>query len=288
MKPILLTALSAGLVLAQSPARLEFEVASVRPAPPFGQDRVAVGLHLDGAQVRITSLTMRDYVAMAYRVRQYQIQGPDWFLTDKFDLSAKLPSGSNSDQIPEMLVSLLADRFRLKAHHETKELPVYALVLGKAPLGLKESAPDAPGTPPRAPATNITGGGSAAGVSVDLGNGSYYTFADNKFEIRKVSMDMLVRVLERYVDRPLTDQTGLKGTYDFDLPVTPEDYQTMLIRAAVNSGVVLPPQALQLLDNSSIASLTDGLERLGLKMDARKSPLDLIVVDQVSKTPTEN
>jgi uncharacterized protein (TIGR03435 family) len=287
MKPILLAAFCAGLALAQTPAPLQFEVASVRPSAASGPNAVTVGLHLDGAQVRITTLTMRDYIAMAYRVRQYQVEGPDWITSEKFDLSAKLPAGSNSDQIPEMVAALLSDRFNLKFHRASKELPIYALIVGKPPLNLHESAPDAAGADAR-PATNITAAGSEAGVSVDLGRGSYYTFSNNKFEIRTVNTDMLVRVLERYVDRPLIDQTGLKGTYDFDLPVTPEDYQTMLIRAAVNSGVVLPPQALQLLDNGSIASLTDGLEKAGLKMDARKAPLDMIVIDQISKTPTDN
>lgn len=287
MKPILLAAFSVGLALAQTPSASQFEVASVRPSATSGPNAVTVGLHLDGAQVRITSLAMRDYIAMAYRVRQYQVEGPDWITSEKFDVSAKLPAGSNSDQIPEMVAAMLTERFQLKFHRASKDLPIYALIVGKPPLGLHESAPDAAGTEAR-PATNITASGSEAGVSVDLGRGAYYTFSNNKFEIRKVNTEMLVRVLERYVDRPLVDQTGLKGTYDFDLPVTPEDYQTMLIRAAVNSGVVLPPQALRLLDNGSIASLTDGLEKLGLKMDARKSPLDMIEVDQLSKTPTDN
>jgi len=236
--------------------------------------------------VRITSLTMRDYLAMAYRVKQYQISGPDWILTTTFDLSAKLPAGSSSDQIPEMLQTFLADRFQLKLHKETKELPAYAIEIGKPPLKLQESA-EATSTDAKAP-LNITGGGSEAGVSVDMGNGSYYTFSNNKFEIKKVNMDRLVRVLERYLDRPLVDLTNLKGTYDLTIPVTPEDYQTMLIRAAVNSGVVLPPQALQLLDNASIASLQDGLAQVGLKLEARKLPLNLLVIDQLSKTASDN
>jgi uncharacterized protein (TIGR03435 family) len=123
---------------------------------------------------------------------------------------------------------------------------------------------------------------------VDLGNGSYYTFNNGKFEVKKVSMDMLARQLERYVDRPILDMTDLKGIYDLTFAVTTEDYQTMLIHAAVNAGMMLPPQVLQLLDNSSIGSLMDGLQQLGLKMDARKAPLDVLVIDQLSKTPTEN
>ncbi len=123
---------------------------------------------------------------------------------------------------------------------------------------------------------------------MDLGNGSYYTFANGKFEVKKFTMDMLARQLERYMDRPIVDMTGLKGSYDLAITVTPEDAQTMLIHAAVNAGVVLPPQVIQATENGSIGSLLDGLQQLGLKMDARKAPLDILVVDQVSKTPTEN
>ena len=187
-----------------------------------------------------------------------------------------------------MLQSLLEERFQIKLHREKKELPVYALIIGKPPLKIQESAAD-PAAPVAPKGTsNVTASGSAAGVSVDLGNGSYYTFNNGKFEIKKVNMDMLTRQLERYVDRPIIDMTDLKGTYDLSFAVTPEDYQTMLIRAAVNAGMVLPPQAIQFMDNGSIASLLDGLQQLGLKMDARRAPLDVLVIDQLSKTPTEN
>jgi uncharacterized protein (TIGR03435 family) len=288
MKTILLATICAGSLLAQAPAKPQFEVASVRPSQPTGTERVDIGVHVDGAQVRIVTLPMRDYIARAYRMKLYQVTGPDWLTSERYDVNAKLPAGSTPDQIPEMLQSLLEERFQIKLHREKKELPVYALTIGKPPLKIQESAPD-----PAAPAapkgtSNVTASGSAAGVSVDLGNGSYYTFNNGKFEVKKVSMEMLARQLERYVDRPIIDMTDLKRTYDLSFAVTTEDYQTMLIHAAVNAGMMLPPQVLQLLDNSSIASLMDGLQQLGLKMDARKAPLDVLVIDQLSKTPTEN
>jgi uncharacterized protein (TIGR03435 family) len=187
-----------------------------------------------------------------------------------------------------MLQSLLEERFQIKMHREKKELPVYALTIGKPPLKIQESVLD-PAAPVASKGTsNVTATGSADGVSVDLGNGSYYTFNNGKFEVKKVTMEMLARQLERYVDRPILDMTDLKGTYDLAFAVTAEDYQTMLIHAAVNAGMMFPPQVLQLLDNSSIASLMDGLQQLGLKIDARKAPLDVLVIDQLSKKPTEN
>jgi uncharacterized protein (TIGR03435 family) len=288
MKTILLASLGMGLLLAQTAPNPRFEVASVRPSQPMGSERVDVGVHVDGAQVRIVALPMRDYLARAYRLKLYQVTGPEWLSSERFDVNAKLPAGSTQEQIPEMLQSLLEERFQIKMHREKKELPVYALILGKPPLKIQESAPDPNAVVARAGTATVVASGSAAGVSVDLGNGSYYTFSNGKLEAKKVTMEMFARQLERYMDRPILDMTELKGSYDLTIAVTPEDYQTMLIRVAVNAGMILPPQALQLLDKGSIASLLDGLQQVGLKMDARKAPLDVLVVDQLSKTPTEN
>jgi len=288
MKKFLFVAFGALAVWGQTPAAtLEFEVASVRPsAPPSVQNSVNIGLRLDGSQARIVSFTFKDYVAMAYRVKAYQISGPDWAGTDRFDLNAKLPAGATSDQIPEMLQALLTDRFGLKFHREKKELPVYALVIGKPPLKLKE-VPSSPGDD-GPPTTNVAASGSSAGVSVDLGHGSSYTFANNKFDAKKITSDQLATILERYLDRPIVNLTELKGKYDVTLEVTPEDYQAMLIRVAISAGLVLPPEVLRLVDGNTFASLMDALQQAGLKLDARKAPLDFLVIDQARKSPTDN
>src|SRR5215813_13385986 len=112
MKPFFLTGLAAGLLFGQTPAIPKFEVASVHPSPTVRQDGVAIGVHTDGAQVHINALPMRDYLARAYRVRQVQVVGPDWLNSERYDVSAKLPEGATSDQIPEMIQALLLDRFQ--------------------------------------------------------------------------------------------------------------------------------------------------------------------------------
>ena len=266
--------------------KLEFEVASVRAVGPPDAG-VAIGLRLDGSQAHIVSLPMRDLIAMAFRVRLYQISGPDWMRSERFDVNGKLPAGSNADQVPDMMLSLLQERFGLKFHREQKDQPVYTLTLDKTPLKLEKSAQE-PGAAVAAGVRSVTGTGDADGVSVDLGGGSYYSFKNNKFEIKRVTMDTLARLLERYLDRPLVNMTGLDGTYDLTLAVTQEDYYTLLIRAGVNSGVNMPAQAMQLLERGSISSLIDALQQLGVKLEARKAPLDMVMVDQVSKTPTAN
>jgi uncharacterized protein (TIGR03435 family) len=273
-------------VVTAQDAKLEFEVASVRPSSREVRDGVVLGLRMDGAQARIGALTLRDYIAMAYRVKAYQVVGPDWISSERFDVNAKLPAGSTADQIPRMLQALLEERFGLAFHREATDMPVYALNIGKPPLKLKESTVDADAVTPSG-AVAISASGSAAGVAVDLGNGSSYTFASGKFEAKKISGRMLADVLERYTDRPILDRTELHGTYDFSFEITPEDYQSMLIRAAVNSGVFLPPQVLRIMDNGG-NPLPDALSQLGLRLDSARAPVELLVVDQARRTPTDN
>jgi len=292
MKPIhsiSLLVFTSVVAYCQTPAHSEFEVASVRSAPinVSGQEKVALGVHIDGSHVRIASFSLRDLIVRAYGVKAAQVTGPDWIASERYDVNATLPTGSTGDDIPVMLQTLLTDRFKLKIHRDKKEFPVYALIIGKSPLKLTEDALD-PETAESKGAVNAAVSGSAAGVSVNLGRGAYYTFADNQFEAKKMSVNQLCLQLERYVDRPIINMTELKGTYDITLKLTPEDYQAMLIRVAVNSGVVLPPQVLQYMEGSSISSLFDAVQQAGLKLDPRKAPLDLIVVDQAQKSPTDN
>src|SRR6202167_6460481 len=138
MRKAILAISLTGLLLAQSP---QFEVPSVRRCAPV-QGQVAGGLHFDGAQVRGVGLSLRDYLATAYRFKATLISGPDWTATKRYDISATLPNGSTKAQVPEMLQALLADRFQVKLHREKKEFPIFALVLAKGPPKLKELPPD--------------------------------------------------------------------------------------------------------------------------------------------------
>lgn len=279
--------LTSAVIFAQTPApKLEFEVASIRPSTSDG-NKVSVGLQLDGSQVHVVGLSLRDYIAMAYRVKDYQVAGPDWLPSARFDLSAKLPAGSSSDQIPEMLQAVLADRFQMKMHREKKDFPIYALIAGKPPLKLQASAASAE-TEPSKGAVTVAGSGSSAGISVDLGRGSYYTFVNNKFDIKKVSLDQAADILERFADRPIVNQTELTGNYDIVLNVTEDEYRNLLIRAGANSGISLPPQVLKILDDGGASPLFDAVQQVGLKLDPRKAPLDLLVIDQAQKSPSDN
>ncbi len=268
-------------------AQPAFEVASIRPSSQQPNQQVIAGLHIDGAQIRVLSFALRDYLGMAYKVRTSQISGPDWIASERFDVLATLPAGSSTEQIPEMLQALLAERFKVKLHRDKKEFPVYVLEIGKSPLKLKASALD-PDIADSKGAADVAANGSGQGVAVNLGGGSSYTFANNQFVATKLSMGVLAGNLERFLDRPIVDMTDLKGSYDFTLDLTEEDYRMMLVRIAYAAGVVLPPQALSLLENGPPVSLFDALQKLGLKLDARRAPLDVLVIDDARKTPTEN
>lgn len=267
--------------------RLEFEVASVRPSPPINTpegQRIDVGLHIDNKAIHINALSMKSYIAWAYQVKNYQINGPDWLDSERYDINATLPEGANSDQIGDMLRTLLEDRFGLKVHKTQKEFTAYVLQRGKKPLTLKPVEIQ----PTSGDGVMVGGSGSRDGIAVNLGRGASYTFANNKLEGKKLSMDTLVDTLAGFVDLPVVNRTNLDGYYDISLELTPEDYRTMMIRAGLNNGVTLPPQALKLLETASNASLFDAIDRVGLKMESRKEPLNVINVDQLSKNATEN
>jgi uncharacterized protein (TIGR03435 family) len=264
-------------------------VASIKPTAQGPEQQVTVGVHIDGAQVRVVSLSLRDYLAIAYRTKGNMISGPDWTGSERFDISATLPAGSTTAQLPEMFQALLAERFHVKLHKEKKEFPVYALLPGKGPLKLKESPPDSDADKDEPKGTvNATASGSAAGVSVNLGHGSSWSFVPNRFEAKKLTMEQFAANLERFADRPIVDMTGLTGRYDLAFDVNPEDYQPMLIRSAIYAGVVLPPQAMRFVESTSSAPLGDAVQQTGLKLEARKAPLDVLVIDEALKIPTAN
>ena len=271
---------------AQTPAQYEFEVASIRPAQPLSQGQVNVGIRIEGSQFRISSMSLKETTAIAYRMKIPQVLGPDWIGEQRYEFAGTIPEGG-AGHVLEMLQALLNDRFKIKMHREKRDFSVYALAVGKGPLNLKEvpadaEDPDAKGT------TNATGGGSAAGVAVNLGHGASYSFVPNHFEAKKLTMVQFANNLERFADRQIVDVTNLNGAYDFGFDINAEDYQPMLIRAAVYAGVTLPPQALRLIEGNSSAALADAIAQTGLKLEQRKLPLDVIVIDDALKTPTAN
>ena len=212
IRAITLPVVASALMYAQSPpARPEFEVASIRPSEQTSQSMLNVGLHIDGAQVRCTDMSLKDYLAIAYNVKNYQISGPDWLASNRFDINAKLPDGAARKQVPAMLQALLESRFRITLHHESKLFPVYALVVAKGGFKIDplpaDPTDDSLSTPPID--VNVTGG--RQGVSLNLGKGSSFSIGNNQLQVKKLTMTRLADMLARFMDRPVVDMTDLKS-----------------------------------------------------------------------------
>src|SRR5215470_3979690 len=234
----------------------QFEVVSIKPAGPLSPD-VILGLRADGAQVHISWASIKDLIYIGYHIRRYQISGPDWLGGDHFDVAAKIPEGTSQRTIAEMMQNLLKDRFGLKTHWDKKELSVYMLELAKPVPDIKEA------TPPEGevffPMGNIRGMSSI----IDWGSGSRFTFADNTLEAKKLNMEQFTEWLGNFMDKPVVNNTGLKGYYDFSLKLSPMDFQTMFIWAAMAGGSNIPPELAPKIDGLSLDSLMSGLKQSG-------------------------
>jgi uncharacterized protein (TIGR03435 family) len=281
MRYLAISALAGLLVGQQVPA---FEVASIRPTAD--QSSTQAGAQITQAQARFTGLPLKTYLGIAYKVQAPQIVGPDWLGTTRFDILAKLPDDAPATQVPDMLQTLLVQRFKLQVHRENRDSAVYGLELARGGLTMQRVPADRDVV--NNGAFTAGGSGSAQGLGVDLGRGSSYQFADNRFEAKKLSMTLLAQALQTFVGRRIVDMTKDDGFYDFTLTVTPEEFLTMRIRAAQSAGVALPPEALRLADSGSIDSLIESLSKLGLTLESRRAPLEYLVVDHIEKTPTEN
>jgi uncharacterized protein (TIGR03435 family) len=288
MCALALTFLAASVAAAQTKDAASFEVASIRPTPNSDAPPApgAAGVHITKEQVHFAYLSLRDYLSIAFEVPIQRISAPEWINSARFDISANFPGGATPEQFPKMMQSLLRDRFKLQSHMESRESPVFTLEVSRNGLKIVAVPFDAPKDAP----FEVTSSGGTDGVFADLGQGASLAFDNKHFEIRKVTMRILVETLSRFMDRPILNQTklGEEDRYDVTFAIAQEDYMPMLIRSAVNAGITLPPQAMALLDAPSIGSVEAGLKSLGLVLEARRAPLDLLVVDSIERAPTEN
>jgi len=261
--------------------RPQFEVASVKASetqtPEAG---INVGVHIDGAMVRCTYLSLLNYLNMAYDVKDYQIIGPDWLASEHYDIVAKLPNGVEGEKnLRAMMASLLEDRFKLTMHRETRDLPAYALVVGKGGLKVKEIPPD-PDADNSKVDVNVSGGGRG-GTTVNLGGGSSLSYNMNTMTAKKVTFASITDSLSKFLDRPVVDMTGLNGRYDFTLEYSVSELRN-LVRASGADASRIPD-----FGDPTISIFTS-VETLGLKLEGRKSPVPVIVIDSAQKTPTAN
>jgi uncharacterized protein (TIGR03435 family) len=259
----------------------EFEVASMKPSPPDRIDSVEIGIHIDGAFVRCKSLSLRDYIRNAFQVKEYQISGPEWMKDVKFDLNAKLPEGATRANVPAMMQALLAERFKLTTHRDKKEFNIYALVVTKDASRLIESPAEATDAP-AASGVDVDVQAGRGGATVNFGRGSYIRIADGKIEAKRVTPSRLVESIADYLDRPAIDMTGLTGIYDFTLDYSLDELRNLLRTRGVYANI--PDSAAAGMPGS----IRDSIKKFGLTLEARKAPLEIVVVDRLEKVPTAN
>ncbi len=300
--------ISVGQLWAAGP---EFEVASVRPSPPITPELVRSGkfrqgMTTDAGRVDIAFMRLSTLIPLAFRVPENQVTGPDWMTTQAFDIQAKLPAGAAEDQIPEMLQALLVDRFKLVVHRENKEQSVYALVVAKGGLKIKPSAPraDAPAavagadpnapTPPPGEVVSMGGaqvrvtdepggrGGTLTGARTGTVRGTMGPDGVMRLDAPNMTFEGLADLLTQLVRRPVLDMTGLKGPYQMVLEMPRGDANDARAAQAQAGGA---PTAS---DPAEGLPVFGALQKLGLKLESRKLPVETIVIDHLEKVPTDN
>lgn len=267
--PLVAIVLAAQFVAAQG-QEPSFEVASVKvntSGGPVSRMSAPTGT----GRFEATNASVRALIVLAYRLQGFQLTGgPSWIDDVRVDIAARATSAAATrDEIEQMLRSLLAERFRLAVHRERREMPVYALVLARddGRLGPRmlasttdcAAAGGARGGAQQAPSGQLLCGTRMSPSSINAGN---------------MSMTRLAVTLSGIVGRLVSDDTYLTGTYDLQLTFTPEQPPP---------GVTTPPPA----DPDAPSIFAAVREQLGLKLDARRGLVDVVVIDRVDP-PDQN
>jgi uncharacterized protein (TIGR03435 family) len=250
--------------------RLGFEVASVKPGlPPDVALQGRRGMRggpgtTDPTRFVCENLTLWHLLRFAYNIDQQRISGSSWMQMMRYNIEARVPPGATRDQLKLMLQALLAERFKLAAHFEKKEMQIYELTVAKNGPKMKESNAD-PSVPPTTPPP----------PAVFMG----------RIGPDKRTMEELAQALSGFMGHPVIDKTGLKAKYDADLYYGGPD---------VFAGVPGSPPPRDPLD-AGAAGRSDGPDffdavrmQLGLELKPKKALIDVLVVDHAEKVPTEN
>ena len=202
-------------------------------------------MQLTKGSLVFSNVPLAKVVAAAFGISEdrqtYLLSGPAWMSAERFDVTAKFPASASTDQVRFMLQAALADRFGMKFHRETRDVPAYSLVVAKS--GLKAH-----------PAAE----GSAGGFRNGPGH----------LESKSATMSLLADKLSRQSDRPVIDKTAVRGSYEFLLGWTPDELQSD--------------------GRAGISLFTAIEEQAGLKLEAGKEPMDVVVIDRIEKIPSEN
>jgi uncharacterized protein (TIGR03435 family) len=272
--------------------RLEFEAASVKPAPPYhGEvvDRRGGPGTSDPRQVIYPRAWLPGLVAEAYGVRADQVSGPDWVQTEAYSIVANIPPKTTKQEFNLMLRNLLAERFHLALRHDPKLVSVYVLSVAPGGPKLKPSPvdADAPFAPARFPPLS-----PGKTVALWWRDRAYYTYRQTMAEFAfglgpLVNMSNGDGIVRGSPPMPfVVDETGIKGRFDFTLEFAGSPIPSAAVAAAL---------AGQQADPAALAPTVAGLDifralqqQLGLKLEKGKRTVDFLIIEHADRIPTEN
>jgi uncharacterized protein (TIGR03435 family) len=305
--------------------KLAFDVATVKPSPPLDPQKIAadmqagkmphIGVFVSASRAEYIQMPLKRLIAIAYKVKPYQITGPEWLGNERFDIAATMPEGATKDDAPAMLQTLLEERFKLTAHLETQDHKVLALVVGKGGPKLKETSeqpkPIDENAPLKPNQMMIDGGEGPirmtrnpdGSTTLDMGARGTMT---QRFDAanRSIRIDSSMVTMAGFADTlsslmapmggdRVVDMTGLTGHYAVSIELSIAD----LMSIARSSGMAPPPPpggsagagpAAAASEPSGGTSVFQSVEQMGLKLEERKAQVEQLVIDHVEKTPAEN
>ncbi|HJZ99505.1 MAG TPA: TIGR03435 family protein [Candidatus Solibacter sp.] len=250
----------------------EFEVVSVKPSQANTNRFTMAGGPGTNNPGRIvyTNVMLKRVLLAAYDLAAYQITGPDWLDTQRYDIAATIPGGTTKEQFQVMLRNLLASRFQMASHGESREIPIYALLPAKG--GVKVRGVPAGQSAPQTGELPIARGIGKDGLPdvtlpipgqvIDTVNGR------SRLLVKDMPLTKLAEFLTGRMDKPVIDKTGLPGVFTYALYFRPDNVNA---DDAVDPGIAIAIQ-----------------EQLGLRMEATRSAVEFLVIDHVEKTPIGN
>jgi uncharacterized protein (TIGR03435 family) len=263
---------------------------------------------IEGSRATFTYMSLKELIANAYKVRTYQVSGPEWIATDRFDIAARLPDGATRSDVSAMLRALLTERFKLAAHLETKEHPVFGLAIAKGGAKLTASTakleavdPDAPLKPGETKVDSIDGPirlqrNPDGSTTYNLGpRGSFTLKVDGQTGTMHMTASgmtlkgfaTMLTTLGGGNGRQVVDTTGLTGTYELAVDFSLSD----LVSSLRDSGIEIPTgggAGNAPSDPTGDSTVSDALRKLGLKLEKANASIQQLIVDHVEKTATDN
>ncbi len=245
-----------------------FEAASVKPAaiaPGGGHVRWLRGGPGTGDPTRVDyhNASLSDLICKAYGVESYQIEGPDWLQRERYEIAATVAPGSTEEQFHLMLRNLLAERLKVQLHRDQKQMDGYSLTVEKGGTKLKAHIE----TPPEDNPQSFGSKTDRDGYPVIPREGLAEANGRARMKLPDVGIEMIASMLSLQLRSPVNNQTGMSGKYDLDL-----FWSTR------------PPD----VDDNGPDLVTAVRDQLGLKLERKKMPVDVLVVDHAEKTPTAN